>query len=130
MGAQRIPVDPDVGIPDLVRRLGDDSKRLVRGEVRLAKLEIKDNVKRGGHGVLWLAVAFGISVIAMVALTLFLVTLIGRLAAGHMWVGALVTGVLELAVALFLIKKGLATFKQPSYTLEETRAGLREITSG
>ena len=129
MGAQRIPVDPDVGIPDLVRRLGDDSKRLVRGEVRLAKLEIKDNVKRTGHGVLWLAIAFGISVIAMVALTLFLVTLIGRLAGGHMWVGALVSGVIELGVALVLIKKGLATFKQPSYTLEETRAGLREITS-
>jgi hypothetical protein len=129
MGAQRIPIDPDVGIPDLVRRLGDDSKRLVRGEVHLAKLEIKDNVKRSGHGVLWLAVAFGIGVIALVAFTLFLATLIGRLVGGHMWVGALATGVIELGLALFLIKKGLATFKEPSYTLEETRAGLREITS-
>jgi len=130
MGAPRIPVDPDTGIPDLVRRLSDDSKRLVRGEVRLAKLEIKDNVKRSGHGVLWLAVAFGISIIAMVAFTLFLATLIGRLASGHMWVGALATGVIELGLALFLIKKGLGTFKQPSYTLEATRAGLQEITSG
>ena len=78
MGAQRIPIDPDVGIPDLVHRLTDDSKRLMRDEVRLAKLEIKDHVGRGGHGVLWLAVAFGIGVIAMVAFTLCLATLIGR----------------------------------------------------
>jgi hypothetical protein len=128
MGAQRIPIDPDVGIPDLVRRLGDDSKRLVRDEVRLAKLEIQDNVKRGGHGVLWLAVAFGVAVISMVAFTLFLVTLIGRLAEGHMWVGAVVTGVVELGLGGFLVKKGLVAFKEPSYTLEETRASLQEIT--
>lgn len=128
MDAQRIPMDPDVGIPDLVRRLGDDSKRLARDEARLAKLEIRDNVKRSGHGVLWLAVAFGIGVVAMVAFTLFLVTLIGRIAGGHMWVGAIVTGIIEVGLALFLIKKGLATFKEPSYTLEETRAALQEIT--
>jgi hypothetical protein len=127
MDAQRMPIDPDVGIPDLVRRLGDDSKRLVRGEVRLAKLEIRDNVKRSGRGVLWLAISFGVGVIALVALTLFLATLIGRLVGGHMWVGALATGVIELGLAAFLLKKGLATFKQPSYTLEETRAALQEI---
>ena len=124
MGAQRIPIDPDVGIPDLVRRLGDDSKRLMRDEVRLAKLETQDNVRRAGHGVLWLAVAFGCGVVAMVALTLFLATLIGRLAAGHMWVGAIVTSVIELGLAFFAIKKGLVAFKEPSYSLEATRDSL------
>lgn len=128
MGAQRMPVAPDVGIPDLVRRLGDDSKRLMSDEVRLAKLEMRDNIKRGGHGVLWLTVAFGIGVVAMVAFTLVLVTLIGRLASGHMWVGALVTGVLELAAAAFLIKRGLSAFTEPSYSLEQTRASLTRAT--
>jgi hypothetical protein len=128
MGAQRIPIDPDVGIPDLVRRLGDDSKRLMTDEVRLAKLEVRDNVKRSGHGVLWLVVAFGCGVVAMVALTLFLATLIGRIAAGHMWVGAMVTGVIELAVGGFLVKKGLVAFKEPSYSLEATRESLKELT--
>lgn len=129
MGAQRMPVDPDIGIPDLVRRLGDDSKRLVSDEVRLAKLEMQDNVKRSGHGVLWITVAFGIGVVALVAFTLFLATLIGRLAAGHMWVGAVVTGLIELPAALWLIKRGLAAFKEPSYSLEQTRAGLETIAS-
>jgi uncharacterized membrane protein YqjE len=125
MGAQRMPVDPDTGIPDLIHRLGDDSKRLMSDEVRLAKLEMKDNVARAGKGVLWLGISFGIGVVALVAFTLLLSTLIGRLASGHMWVGALVTGILELVLAMVLIKKGLAAFAAPSYTLEQTRASLK-----
>jgi len=124
MGVQRMPVDPDVGIPDLARRLGDDSKRLAGDEVRLAKLEMKETVQRAGHGMLWFAVAFGIGVVALVAFTLFAATLIGRAAAGHMWIGAVVTGVVELGVALVLVRKGLTAFKEPSYSLEQTRESL------
>jgi uncharacterized membrane protein YqjE len=125
MGAQRMPVDPDAGIPDLIHRLGDDSKRLMADEVRLAKLEMRDNVTRAGKGVLWMGVAFGIGVVAMVAFTLLLATLIGRLASGHMWVGALMTGIVEIVIALTLVKKGLAAFAEPSYSLEQTRASLK-----
>ena len=121
MEAQRVPIDPDAGIPDLIRDLADDSKRLLVDEVRLAKLEMKDSVRRGAKGALWLALAFGVGIITLVALTVLLVTLIGRLANGHMWLGALVTGVVELGVAAFLFKRGIGAFKQPSYTLEETR---------
>jgi hypothetical protein len=125
----RVSIDPDAGIPDLVRQLGDDSKHLVSDELRLAKLELKENLHRAGRGAVWLAVAFGIGVVMLVALTLFLSTLIGRLAAGHMWVGALVTGLLELAVAMMLFKKGAAAFGHPSYTLAETRGALKDTTS-
>ena len=84
--------DPDAGIPDLVRRLADDGKPLVSDEIRRAKKETTDNVKQAGRGGIRLAVAFGIGVVALVAMTLVLVTLIGRLASGHMWVGAIATG--------------------------------------
>jgi uncharacterized membrane protein YqjE len=124
--AQRVPVDPNAGIPDLIRDLAEDSKRLLKDEVQLAKLETKESVKRASKGTLWMALAFGIGVVALVALTLLVVTLIGRLANNHMWVGALVTGVLEVAVALFLIKRGMRAFKEPSYTLEETREAVTE----
>jgi uncharacterized membrane protein YqjE len=122
--------DPDAGIPDLVRRLTDDGKRLVSDEIRLAKIETKENVKRAGRGGIRMGLAFGIGVVALVALTLVLVTLIGRLANGHMWVGAIATGVVELVVAVVLIKKGIGAFGEPSYTLEETRAGLSTIKNG
>jgi len=124
MGVQRLPVDPDAGIPDLVSRLGDDSKRLLSDEVRLAKLEVKENLKHGAKGVLWLGMAFGVGVVTMVAFTLFVATLIGRLVAGHMWLGALVAAVIDLVVGAVMIKKGIAAFAEPSYTLEETRATL------
>jgi hypothetical protein len=126
---ERIPVDPDTGIPDLIRQLGEDSKRLVADEVRLAKLEMQESVHRAGQGAVQLAVAFGVGIVMLVALTLFLVTLIGRLAAGHMWVGAIVTGLLEIAASVLLLKRGLAVLRQPSYSLEETRAALKDTAS-
>ncbi len=122
--------DPDAGIPDLVRRLADDGKRLMSDEIRLAKIETKENVKRAGRGGLRLGVAFGIGVVAIVAMTLVLVTLIGRVVNGHMWVGAITTGVIELVLAVVMIKKGIGAFAEPSYTLEQTRAGLSAIKNG
>jgi hypothetical protein len=126
---ERLPTDPDAGIPDLIRQLGDDSKRLVADEVRLAKLEMKESVQRAGHGAVRLAVAFGIGIVTLVALTVFLATLIGRLAAGHMWVGAIVTGLVELAIAALILRKGLTVLREPSYTLEDTRESLKETAS-
>jgi uncharacterized protein (DUF983 family) len=122
----RISTDPDAGIPDLIRQLGDDSKRLVADEVRLAKLEMKESVHRAGRGAVQLAVAFGIGVVMLVALTIFLATLIGRLASGHMWVGAVVTGLVELALAVVLLRRGKGVLHQPSYSLAETRAALKD----
>jgi len=121
-------IDPDTGIPDLIRRLTDDSKRLVTDEVQLAKLEAKDSLHRASRGALWLGLAFGVSIIMLVALTVFIATLIGRIANDHMWIGALVTGVVELALGFWLLKRGLATYTKPSYTLEETRSSLADTT--
>jgi uncharacterized membrane protein YqjE len=118
--------DPDTGIPDLIRRLSDDSKRLVTDEVQLAKLETKDSLHRATRGVLWMALAFGAAVVMLVALTIFIATLVGRVDNGHMWLGALVTGIVELALGGWLVKKGLSTFGSSSYTLTETRGALKD----
>ncbi|HEX6464915.1 MAG TPA: phage holin family protein [Vicinamibacterales bacterium] len=126
MAIDPIQTDPDAGIPDLLRQLGDDSKRLVTNEVRLAKLEMQESVQRAGRGAVQLAVAFGIGIVMLVALTLFLATLIGRIANGHMWLGAIVTGVIELGLAAMLLRRGLGILRAPSYSLEETRAALKD----
>ena len=128
MTARPIVTDPDTGIPDLIRRLTDDSKRLVTDEVQLAKLEAKESLHRATRGALWLGLAFGVSIIMLVALTVFVSTLVGRLVNDHMWVGALATGVVELAIGFWLLKRGLATYTEPSYTLEETRSSLADTT--
>ena len=126
MTARPIMTDPDTGIPDLIRRLSDDSKRLVTDEVQLAKLETKDSLHRATRGVLWMVLAFGAGVVMLVALTILAATLLGRLDNGHMWFGALVTGIVELALGGWLVKKGLTAYATPSYTLAETRESLKD----
>jgi hypothetical protein len=126
VAARPVYVDPEVGLPDLVKSLTDDSKRLVKDEVRLAKLEAREAVKTAGKGVLWLGVAFGVGIVMLIALTIALATGIGEIANGNMWVGALVTGALEIGLGLWLMKRGVSAFGEPSYTLEETRAELKE----
>ena len=121
--------DPDTGIPDLIRRLSDDSRRLVSDEVRLAKIEATDSLHRATRGVIWLTLAFGATVVVFVALTIFLVTLIGRTLNGHMWIGALVTGILELALGGYLIKRGLTTIAEPSYSFEASRLALADTAN-
>ena len=66
-------------------------------------------------------------VVALVALTLFLTTLIGRLASGHHWIGAVLTGALEVVVGAWFVKRGLRELGRAPYSLPETRAGLRII---
>ena len=113
---------PDMTIPDLVRRLGDDSKRLITDEVRLAKLEMHESAHEAGAAAMLFAVAFGAGVIAIVAVTLFIATLMGRVAGGHMWLGALVAAVIDLGAGTLLVTKGLGAFAEPSRALDEFRA--------
>ena len=116
----------DSGVLDLVRRLTDDSKRLVSDEVRLAKLELREGMRTGARGAMWLAVAFGAAVVALAALTVLLSTVLGRLL-GNMWAGTMLTGALELAVGWLFLKHGLAMYREPeSLTLGETRTELAE----
>jgi hypothetical protein len=121
------PMQPgsELGIPDLIRRLTEDSKRLARDEVRLAKLEMRESVKSTTRGALWLALAFGAAVVAMVALTIMLAALLGRLL-GNYWAGTLLTAALELGAGFVLVKRGLKAIAEPSYTFEESRESLRE----
>ena len=124
--ATPVPVDPDAGIPDLVRSLSADSKRLVADEARLAKLEVRESIHDAARGTLWLAIAFGVATVALVALTIGLAHLIGRAVNDHYWLGAIVVGAVELAIAVVLIKRGLHTFGSASFTLPESREQVKE----
>jgi hypothetical protein len=121
-----MPVDPNTGIPELIQRLGDDSKRLVSDELRLAKLEVREHIKQSSKDAMWLAVAFGLAVVAMMAFTMFAITLVGRVLNGHMWIGALAVGVIELGLGYVLIKRGVNAFEDESYSLPMTRESLKD----
>lgn len=125
--AQRVPIDPDTGITDLVKQLTDDSKRLLGDEVRLAKLETAESLHTAGRGAMWLGVAFGVTVVALVAVTLFFATAIGRVANGHYWVGAVITAMGEIGLGVWLVKRGMRAYKRAPYSLPDTRSGLRVL---
>lgn len=120
-------MDNDRSVGELVSSLTDDAKQLFAAELRLAKLETSESVSRAGRGSLWLAVAFAVLVVALVAFTLFLATLIGRLVNGHHWIGALLTGAIELALGAWFVKRGLRELGRAPFSLPETRAGLRIV---
>ncbi|MGI9076453.1 MAG: phage holin family protein [Gemmatimonadaceae bacterium] len=122
--AERVEIDPDATIGGLVGQLKIDTVRLVRDEFKLAKIEMGENIRAGAWGVLWLALAFGVGVIALVAATIALASGTGRLANGHMWVGAIAAGVIEVGLGAWLVYLGMKTFSEPSYTLGESREEL------
>ncbi len=120
--------DHDAGIPDLVRQLTDDSKRLAGDEIRLAKLEIVETVRTSARASMWLGLAFGIAVVGAVALTVGMAAAL-RLATGNWWTGAVLTGIIELGVGAWLVKRGLGYFAAPSYSLEASRESLKDTAA-
>lgn len=120
-----VQTDRNVGIPELIGRLTGDSKRLASDEVRLAKLELGESLRLAQRGMLWLALGFGVGVIALVGLTVLLTEVIGTVLIGAAWAGALITGGLEIAVGALLVVVGLRTLKHTDYTLGEAREELQ-----
>lgn len=114
---------------DLVRQLGNDAKRLVGDEVRLAKVEVRESVRSATQAGMWLGLAAGVGVVCLVALTILLTTVIGDVTGERYWLGAMLTGLAELLGAWMLVRHGLRKVKEPSFTFEETRTELARTTS-
>ncbi|HUF29462.1 MAG TPA: phage holin family protein [Gemmatimonadaceae bacterium] len=124
MANREIQVDPNATVLDLISRLGDDGKRLLGDEVRLAKLEVNESVHTAGRGMIWLGVSLALAFVALTALTVGLSALIGRVLTDALWLGTLVTGVLWVAMGGLLVKSGISMVKTKSLTLPETRREL------
>ena len=124
-----IQIDPETGIPDLIRRLADDSKRLASDEVRLAKLEMHQNVRSAVRGSIQLAIALAFGIVAAVALTVLLVMLVSAALNHNYWAGALIVGAVELAAGALLLKRGLGAVATPSSTLAASRESLKDTAA-
>lgn len=122
-------IDPDSGIPDLIRRLTEDSKRLASGEVRLAKLELHDSMRTSVRGVIWVSLALATGVVAAVALTVLLIAAVSAVVGDNYWAGALIVGAVEALAGWLFIRRGIAAAKEPSLTFEVSRAALKDTAS-
>lgn len=125
MATQGIRIEPDLTIGDLVGRLTDDSKRLANNEVRLARLEMGESIHHAVQGGVRLALAFGISILAVVAASVLLTAVIGTLLIGKTWAGALIAGGVEIIAGVLILWAGMRQMKKADFTLGESRAELK-----
>jgi uncharacterized membrane protein YqjE len=130
------PIEPRAGdglssqpVAALMRELAQEGQHLVREEVRLAKLELREEAQRLGKGAGAMGAA---AVVGHVALLCFATMLILALAGGmKAWVAATVVMVLFAGAAAGLFfwgKSRLENLKpeQTLRTLEEDRRWMKE----
>jgi len=125
------PVDPTVDptLGQLMIQLSDQTSRLVRDEMQLARVELKSTVKHAGLGAGLFSVAgllalFGVAALittAIIALALLL----------SLWASALIaTAVLFIAAAIAAVvgKKQLQHVSPtPERTVENVQRDIREV---
>ena len=112
------------GIGAMLSGLIKDLQDLVRGEVALAKAEIKEDVSTAGKGVAAIAVAafFGLTgfIFLMLGLT-YLLNIWMR-----MWIAASIVGVLLVVIAAVLGMSGKKKLSATSLKPEQTIDSLKE----
>ena len=123
-GDGRAPAaEPQLG--DLFRQLAQDSATLVRQEVALAKAELRENVKSVARDAAKIAVGAVVAAVGALVLVAFLVLLLGD-AVGKYWAGALIVGVLMVAIGGFLAMGAMKRLKHDTITPEQTLQTLKE----
>jgi MFS family permease len=114
----------DQSVAELTRQLADQTTRLVREEVELAKAELAEKGKRAGMGA---GMFGGAGVVGLYAVgALVAAAILGLATAVDGWVAALIVGVVLAAVAglLALVGKGKvqqATPPVPEQAISSTK---------
>jgi uncharacterized membrane protein YqjE len=112
----------------LLRDLAEGSARLVRDEVRLARLEIAGVATGIGKGTAWMATAAVLALLGTLCLISGIVLLIGDqwLPADLYWVAALILLVITGGIAAWCAKRGMALLSPSQLAPHETVTTLKE----
>ena len=116
---------PEPSLGELLARLTTDTGDLVRQEVALARAEMRQvgsTLARDGARI---GIALGLALAGALAVTAFLVIALGDLLNNY-WLGALIVGVVLLAVGGFLARGAINDVKRRGVTPEQTLSTLRE----
>ncbi|HET7233431.1 MAG TPA: phage holin family protein [Longimicrobium sp.] len=117
--------DTEPALGDLFRQLAQDSATLVRQEVALAKAELRENVKSVARDTAKIAVGAVVAAVGALVMVAFLVLLLGDVV-GEYWAGALIVGVLFIAIGAFLAMGAMKRLKKDTLTPEQTIQTLKE----
>lgn len=112
----------------LLRDLAEGSATLIRGEVRLAKIEVDAAVSGIGKGTALVATGAVLALLGTLSLLAGIVLLIGDqwLPADLYWVGALIVLVIAGAMTAWFAKRGMAQLSPRQLAPTETATTLKE----
>ncbi len=117
---------------DLLKQVSEQTQRLIRQELALARLELTDKAKHAGIGV---GMLVGAGLVAFFAAGILVATLVLVLATAlDAWLAALIVAVALLALAgvLAVVGKGQlqrATPAAPEQAIESVKADVEEVRS-
>lgn len=123
---ERQPAGREGSIGEDLRQLADDSLDLMRQELALAKLEMREMARDLASDGVRLAVALGIAGVGGLALTAFLILVIGNLLDGAFWAGALIVGAVFLLIGGILAYTAMRSLQKRTYKPDETIETLKE----
>jgi uncharacterized membrane protein YqjE len=109
---------------DLFSDLSQKASFLVRQEVQLAKVEMKEKVTTAGRELALIGVGIFLANAALLSVVAFLIALLSQWMA--VWLAALLVGIVLAVVAGVLIWNGINTLKQINPTPQQTVTTLQE----
>jgi uncharacterized membrane protein len=110
-------------IGELLRDLANDSTRLVRDELTLAKTEAQEKVSQVGAAVAMMAIGAVLAIPALVLILQAVVTVLSNFMWD--WVAMLLVGVVIALVGYLLVRKGQNDLSAGRLAPERTAANLR-----
>lgn len=114
------------GFTDLLRQLADETASLVRQEVNLARLEMKETASAFAKDAVRLGIATGLVAAGALALTACLILVVGNLLNGAYWAGALIVGAVLLLIGGLMARSAVKDMKRIELKPEETIETLGE----
>lgn len=119
------------GVASLLRELAEGSARLVRQEVRLARLETSAMVAGVGKGTVSVAAGGVFALLGTMSLFTGIVLLPGDQWLGDQyWLAALIVTALAGGIAAWFAKQGLHLLSPKQLAPDRTVAQLKEDTNG
>lgn len=113
-------------IPDLIRRVARDSAGLIREEINLARVELKETARGLTRDGVKLGVGLGLAATGGLALTACLIIVLGNLFDGAYWASSLLVGAMFVLVGGILAARAIRSMRRQRLTPDETIQTLRE----
>ena len=125
---QLAPSQARGGIVALVRELADGSADMIRGEARLARMEIGEVVRGIATGTGFIAVGGVLALLGALSLLAGVILLIGDqwLPRDLYWVAALLVLLVSGGIAFVFFKRGMSMLSPASLAPDQTVETLRE----